>query len=30
MKLGIMCFLALLAVIGLMYVIIVIGGDDDD
>lgn len=30
MKLGIMCFLALLATVGLMYVIIVIGGDDDD
>ena len=30
MKLGIMCAIALIAVIGLMYVIIVVRGDDDD
>lgn len=30
MKLGIMCVIALIAVIGLMYVIIVVRGDDDD
>lgn len=29
MKLGIMCIIALAAVIGLMYVIIVIKGDDE-
>lgn len=30
MKLGIMCVIALIAIIGLMYVIIVVRGDDDD